>query len=424
MKLLAVGDLHLGRRPSRLPPALQPEARALGPSGAWERIVTHAIREKVDAVALAGDLVEREDDFFEAYRELRDGVGRLTGEGIRVAAVAGNHDVQVLPRLAAHIPEFELLGADGGWQRIELECGGERLQLWGRSFTTANTREDPVAGHTFERGPGPNLGLLHCDLDQPDSQYAPVSRAALEATGLDGWLLGHIHVPSVLAPPHPFGYLGSVTGMDPGERGARGPWLIEIANGRVHGATQWVLAPLRWENFSVDLSGISDPAEARERLLQAILGFEAEWESSRQVPDAVGLRVEFTGRTRHGEAARAVFSSEEMEQLHTGRGGTRFFIERLENATQPEIPLEELAARDDPAGLLARRLLALGRPSDDAERRELLRGARSVFQRRRLEPHWASQAGAAPDDEHTADLLRRAGMAALERLLRQNEEAG
>ena len=69
----------------------------------------------------------------------------------------------------------------------------------------------------------------------------------LTAVGLDGWLLGHIHKPDTLIAPPLIGYLGSITGMDPGEPGARGPWLLTIEAGSVKDVTQWTLAPLRWE---------------------------------------------------------------------------------------------------------------------------------------------------------------------------------
>ena len=42
-KLLAVGDLHLGRVPSRLPTDLADDGRRYGPSAVLGRIVEHAI---------------------------------------------------------------------------------------------------------------------------------------------------------------------------------------------------------------------------------------------------------------------------------------------------------------------------------------------------------------------------------------------
>ena len=96
MKILAVGDMHLGRRPARLPDQLAERAHELGPASAWKRTVDAALDNKVHAVLLAGDVVENENDFFEAYRDLAGGVQRLTDEGIDVVGVAGNHDVKVL----------------------------------------------------------------------------------------------------------------------------------------------------------------------------------------------------------------------------------------------------------------------------------------------------------------------------------------
>ena len=55
MKILGAADIHLGRRPGRLPPRLTDpnSARALGPAGAWERLIDLAIEEGVHALLLA-----------------------------------------------------------------------------------------------------------------------------------------------------------------------------------------------------------------------------------------------------------------------------------------------------------------------------------------------------------------------------------
>ena len=64
MKILAVGDIHLGRTPSRLPADLAAQARRFGPAAAWDRTVETAVEAGVRAVLLAGDVVDRDDDFF------------------------------------------------------------------------------------------------------------------------------------------------------------------------------------------------------------------------------------------------------------------------------------------------------------------------------------------------------------------------
>jgi hypothetical protein len=89
MKILCSGDLHLGRRSSRLPAGV--DAGAHSATAAWKALVELAIAERVDLVALSGDLVDRANRYFEAFGPLEAGVRRLTAAGIPTVAVAGNH---------------------------------------------------------------------------------------------------------------------------------------------------------------------------------------------------------------------------------------------------------------------------------------------------------------------------------------------
>ncbi len=80
VRILFVGDMHLGTRPARVPAGL-PEADAMGPGGAWDRTVRAALDHGVRAVALAGDVVNRRNELFEARRPLDRGLGRLADAG-------------------------------------------------------------------------------------------------------------------------------------------------------------------------------------------------------------------------------------------------------------------------------------------------------------------------------------------------------
>ena len=417
MKILAVGDIHLGRTPSRLPPELH--APELGPAEAWRRAVATALDQGVKAVLLAGDVVDRDDDFFEAYRALESGVSNLAEAGIEVIGVAGNHDVKVLPRLVRHIPRFRLLGEGGRWESCRIEEGRGSVTVWGWSFPQARVLSSPLEGHAPDPAPGVNLGLLHCDRDAgPDSPYAPTSRLELARAGLDGWLLGHIHKPDVLSATSPNGYLGSLTGMDRSESGARGPWMITVRDGGISEVEHVPLAPLRWEAVNVDLESIGDPFQARERLLATVTALDARMASLTSPPNAVGLSVTLTGRTSCGNAARDQLSREDRDETHTGAAGTRYFVESVHLDTRPEIDLEDLARRPDPVGLLATRLLWLERPAGDPERDRLVDQARRNLREQGAQAVWHGLSSG----NHAADpvpWLRHAGIRALDRLLDQ-----
>ncbi len=134
MKILCTGDLHVGRRASRLP--VDWCGTECSCAAVWERIVELAIRERVDLVAVSGDLVDRANRYYEAIGPVERGVRILAKAGIQTVAVAGNHDFDVLPRLAESLAgDLQLLGTDGNWQRITIQRdGGDRLHVDGWSF--------------------------------------------------------------------------------------------------------------------------------------------------------------------------------------------------------------------------------------------------------------------------------------------------
>ncbi len=138
------------------------------------------MREGATAVLLAGDLVEREDDFFEACRELGDGVCRFMEKNTQVIAVAGNHDVKVLPRLADRVPQFRLLGRSGKREHCDIVRVCESVTLWGWPFPQARVAQSPLANIRIARQPGINLGLLRCDTGRAvQAAYDPGRRHPL-----------------------------------------------------------------------------------------------------------------------------------------------------------------------------------------------------------------------------------------------------
>lgn len=426
VRLLCAADLHLGRQPSRIPASLidGAAARALSPAAAWFRLVEAAMSESVDAVVLAGDVVEQSDDFYEAFADLRRGVERLGQAGIPVVGVAGNHDVAVLPRLAAAVPGFTLLGAGGEWEALSVEgSGGTRLSVLGWSFPRDTVSANPLAQPLPERGREVTIGLLHCDLDGTVARYAPVRSADLRAAALDAWLLGHVHKPAPMSGAQPIGYLGSLAGMDPGEHGTRGAWLLEVSgDGGLH-MQHLPLAPLRWEELEVPVDDLVEADEVHGRIEAAIDGLHEILAAQAFLPAAVGCRLLLTGRSRHRAAiGRALQAADPKGQLHP-RDGIDYFVHDLRLRALPEVDLEELARSSDPAGLMAARLLLIRGPAGAEKRAELLRSARErlapIAGRRQFRPLAEPPL---PDDE-IARLLEAAALEALDALLAQKEGA-
>lgn len=422
MKLLAVGDLHLGRLPTRLPESLGLPLQELAPAGVWDRIVDCALQERVSAVLLAGDIVESDDDFFEALPRLRVGIQRLSDAGIRVLGISGNHDGEVLPSLAEQLPAFELIGAGGNWQSITLTDGGESVDLWGWSFPAIHYDANPLSAFPGRQDSRLTLGLLHCDRDQAGSRYAPVTGADLKDTGLDAWLLGHIHQPDTLGLDQPTGYLGTASPLDASETGPRGPWLITIENGRLTDWRHCLLAALRWERLDVDLTGVDERSGVDGRLIEALERLAGELTVTPAQPRAVGLRLRYTGTSDIvSDQLPAALGREAVSGL-PGAEHIAAFVESTTVDLRPRIDLATLAEREDHPGLLARRLLILERSAEDPERQALIDSAVTHVRTVADNSQWRRLGTPPEGSTKVADQLRQAGQDALRAMLNQQAD--
>lgn len=431
VRLLAVGDVHLGTRPGSLPDDLSAagiNTRDLTPAAALEGAVTAAIDHGVDAVLFAGDVVEDTNARFEALVPLEAAVVRLAEAGIRAIAVAGNHDVEALPRLAERLEGFELLGAGGLWEATTVNgADGSSVEILGWSFPERQVRSSPVARLLAEPVPRagagiPRIGLLHADLDASGGSYAPVARRELDAAGVDAWLLGHIHVPSLGAGGDHRGYLGSLVGLDPSETGVHGPWLIRVDADGVH-LRQLPIAPLRWERVDAEVREIEHAEDLGELILDAAEQRAREIHREGATPQALGLRVRLVGATPIYEDLRRWLDAESWRGIQRLVENTLVFVDKVIDAMELSIDLSAIAAGDDPPALLARKLLLL----DGDEGRVLLDAARAELRKTADSTNWLplKDARGAVDplsDDALRAILKRASTAALHSLLAQREE--
>jgi len=400
------------------------DAHALGPTATWNCFVRSAIELKVHAVVLTGDVVDESNRFYEAFSVLQSGVQQLVKAGITIYAVSGNHDWDVLPRLANRIPEFRLLGRGGRWEETVLPSEDlPAVRFLGWSFPARHVSTNPLAGLALPTPGMVTVGLLHCDCGAADSSYGPVALADLTGRSADAWLLGHIHSPGVLSESLPLIlYPGSPQGLDPSERGSHGAWLITIESGRPPKAELLPLAALRWEQIDVPLEGVCDEDSLAGTVIEAMRAKHNEIRGEIGYAKAVGCRLCLRGRTAIHRRLPSV-SSDMQADLKPPFDEVEYFIEKIEDLSRPDLALEDIAGSNDPAGLLAKRLLLLDRKTPREPYLELIRAAGRGIQEQRSRSVFASLPDSTehPSDEEVQGTLRRAGLNMLDHLLAQKE---
>jgi DNA repair protein SbcD/Mre11 len=422
--LLFVGDVHLGRSSYRLAAAgLDPSL--LGPAEAWRRVVRYATSHDVQAVVLAGDLVDQDKDRFEAWGHLQRGVEALISSGVRVLGVAGNHDHIALPRLADRIGDFALLGAGATWELAELDG----VDLVGWSFPTRHHRDSPLASPGLSealdarRADALTIGVLHADLDASGSPYASVRRAELAALPVAAWFLGHIHQPQGLGGHPPLGYLGSLVGLDRGETGARGPWLVRPESASTLTVEQLALGPVYWTEVDVDLSELSLGADAHDLVHSAIESGIADaaagnpWLADGDF-DAVGCSVSFTGRVDRREAVRTFIEKLKPDELVFETRGRRWAVVHMSDRTHPRRDLHALEAERTPLGQIAGLVAALDAGGRAAIPAEVLAAVES------FDPApWSGDLDRDPLP-NLVEVVRAAGLRLIDQLLAQSPRDG
>ena len=344
----------------------------------------YAVDQRVDVVALSGDVVDQSNKLYEAVGPLERGLRRLREAGIVTVAVAGNHDYDVLPQLARVISDdsFRLLGTGGAWERTTITSqGGEKLHVDGWSFPAEHVRNNPLASYQIRPdGDTPVLGLLHAELDVAGSHYAPVSLGELQARQLSLWLLGHIHASKLNSARHgpPVLYPGSPQPMDPGERGVHGAWLVDIRPLTPVDARQIPLASVRYDEMEVDVAGVEDVDQLHVRVNERLRsGIAALAEESGDRLRYLSLRVRVVGGTSlHRSIERAL---RELPADFEWRGGeASAYVEAISIDTRPMRDLDALSRGDDAVALLARIASSISSGAFDPATASLLDDARTA----------------------------------------------
>ena len=362
IKVLATGDIHIGRKSSSIPQGMEVGAAKY----TWNNIVEYAIRNDVDVLALTGDVVDQDNRFFEAIGPLQTGFEKLRRSKISVYMVAGNHDFDVLPQLinTERYDNIHLLGTDGVWEKEMFSKNGEQLQFVGWSFPSRHISEDPLLSFDSSKVDLniTTIGLVHGDVNVPESKYAPIDLNNFLSTSVNVWVLGHIHKPHTLRESDPaVFYPGSPHALSPKEQGKHGPVLISIRSQEDIQIKQIPLSPVRYENLFIDITNYTDESAVRDAVTSKL--FEDAQSKNEGLEKVSFLIYDVTLIGHHSEIkalgkwVNPIVSDYDQEIDYSE---TRISVRKIIIDVQAKVDnLEELAQESSPAGFLARSIIAL-----------------------------------------------------------------
>lgn len=360
IKILATGDLHLGKRSSGIP-GNEPAGSAIY---TWELIVNWCLDNDVDALALLGDIVDKENRIYQAVGPLFNGFSKLQEKGIQVFMVSGNHDYDVPGQLdrSAGLGNVTLLGRNGKWEQKSFTRGNMTVQLFGWSFPGDSVMYNPLLdlnGLDFDRSQ-PVIGLLHCDVNALNSPYAPVPLSSLISKQPDAWLLGHIHKPMELHRSMPMvRYTGSPHAFSAKEPGEHGPLLVTVNGKNDISASTIPLSPVRYETITVETEPGMQHAAFRTRFMQQLLEDVVAKKHASKHLEYLVYDVELTGSHEH-LAEVDLWINELENAVPANSGEVQYAIRKVGSSVVTHITgLEEYVSDNTPVGLLAGTILAL-----------------------------------------------------------------
>ncbi len=279
MRILHFSDLHLGVESfGRLDPATGESTRLGDFLAALDEVVSYALEGEIDLVLFCGDAYKSRDPSQTHQREFARRIARLTGGGVPVYLLAGNHDVAQAKGSASAVDIFQTLavplvyvGSRMETQIVATRRGGP-VQVVGipwinRSWLLAQEQREHVPPGAplnellelkLHEVLGARCAALDPDLPAVLAGHLTLAEAArgsekrmtvgadpvfLSATLQehavvpDYIALGHVHTPQVIqGRQRPLVYSGSLVKMDFSEEDEqKGFRVVEIDPGRPAG---------------------------------------------------------------------------------------------------------------------------------------------------------------------------------------------
>ncbi len=360
IKLLHTADIHIGAAESFLGTAA--DERRFETLITFEKIIDMAVKEKVDLIAIAGDLFDSntvEERFISAVFEK---IGAAAP--IKVVFAAGNHDPLNAdsPFLTHNLPDnLYVLGTSD--ECITLE--DIKVKAYGRSF-----EHNRLSGNeSFSLKTDPdyiNILVQHGELKSDlNSDYNAITPRFVKTSGMDYIALGHVHKRTeigVIDSTH-FAYCGCPEGQGFDELDQKGIYIGEIGKNFCELKFTPVSKRLHIEE-AVDISGVSTTAEICDAV---ILKLKAAYGES--FSDNL-YKIELVGEIAE---ETEIITAEILARLKP----LLYFV-KVKNSTEYSLDYESLSAEPTLKGIFVKKMLEKMNATDDETEKALIRKALNI----------------------------------------------
>ena len=192
----------------------------------FNNIVNLALKEKVDALIIAGDVYDSADKSLRAQLNFRNGLKRLADAGIPSFVAHGNHDPLNAWAASLEWPKTVTLFPGKRIEAVPVKRDGQTLAtIFGTSYSQRNVSENLALKFSRNNYQGFAVGVLHTNVgENPNhANYAPCKMDDLIRSGMDYWALGHIHSRQILRDTAPgIVYCGNSQARSFKEEGPKG----------------------------------------------------------------------------------------------------------------------------------------------------------------------------------------------------------
>lgn len=294
-RFVHTADLHLDSPLKSL--ALKDERLAQLVEGATRtalaNIVDLCIDEDAEALLIAGDLYDGDATSMKTAAFLAAELTRAAAAGVRTFIVQGNHDAQSGVTKRLDLPSaVHVFDGRGGVVTFDA-ADGTRVAVHGVSFSQRHAPESLLPKYKPPVEDALNIALMHTSLEGAAGHdpYAPVSAAALAASGHDYWALGHIHKRSVASEAPAIVMPGIPQGRHINEDGPRSATLATASDGAVALEERHV-AVAEFHRVEIDAADVQEFADLRQLISDALARALAECRAAHAI-----CRLRLVGET-------------------------------------------------------------------------------------------------------------------------------